>query len=256
MNGLANKSVVVCGGATGIGAATAVRLAAEGALVTIGDLNLDGARETAEKITAAGGAAVAVAFDLAGEASIEALITRAVTEYGTIHGLFNVGADLSPETVGRDADLLEMDPAIWRRTFEVDLLGYALTCRAAIPVMLRGGGGAIVNTSSLAACVGEATRPAYAAVKAGINALTRHVASRWGRDGIRCNGVAPGMVMSETALATMSEDFTAAGLAATRSNRLGRPADLAGTVAFLLSDDAEWINGQVWTVDGGATFHD
>ncbi|MEU4423380.1 SDR family oxidoreductase [Actinoplanes sp. NPDC024001] len=256
MRGLTGRSIVVCGGATGIGSATAQRLAAEGARVVVGDLNADGARETADKIEAAGGEALAVTFDLAGEASIRALIDRAVTEFGTVHGLFNVGADLSPETVGRDGDLLEMDPAVWRRTFEVDLLGYALSCRAVIPVLLANGGGAIVNTSSLAACVGEATRPAYAAAKAGINALTRHVASRWGKEGIRCNGVQPGMVMSETALATMSEEFQAAGLAGSRSTRLGRPADLAATVAFLLSDDAEWVNGQTWTVDGGATFHD
>ncbi|MEV6306380.1 SDR family oxidoreductase [Actinoplanes sp. NPDC051861] len=256
MSRLTGKSIVVCGGATGIGAATAQRLAAEGAQVIVGDINLPGANETAGKIVAAGGIGLAVAFDLADEASIRALVDRAKSEFGTVHGLYNVGADLSPETVGRDGDLLEMDPAVWRRTFEVDLLGYALSCRAVIPVMLAGGGGAIVNTSSLASCVGEATRPAYAAAKAGINALTRHVASRWGREGIRCNGVSPGMVMSETALSMMSEEFKAAGLAATHSTRLGRPADLAATVAFLLSDDAEWINGQVWSIDGGATFHD
>ncbi|MFC7534104.1 SDR family NAD(P)-dependent oxidoreductase [Actinoplanes sp. GCM10030250] len=256
MRGLTDKSVVVCGGATGIGAATAQRLAAEGARVIVGDLNIAGASQTAERIGAAGGVAAAVAFDLADEASIGALIDRAVSEYGTVHGLFNVGADLSPETLGRDGDLLEMDPAVWRRTFEVDLLGFALACRAVIPVMLANGGGAIVNTSSLASCVGEATRPAYAAAKAGINALTRHVASRWGTEGIRCNGVSPGLVLSETALATMSDEFKSFGLAATHSTRLGRPADLAGTVAFLLSDDAEWINGQTWSIDGGATFHD
>jgi len=256
MRGLKDKRIVVAGGATGIGAATAGRLAEEGSRVLIGDLNLAGARETAERITAAGGTALAVAFDLADEASARALFERAVAEFGGVDGLFNVGADLSQATLGRDGDLSEMDAGIWRRTFEVNLIGYARTCRAAIPLLLESGGGAIVNTSSAAAFVGEPLRPAYAASKAGINALTRHVASRWGKEGIRCNGVSPGMVLSETALATMSEEFKAAGLAGSRSTRLGRPSDLAAAAAFLLSDDAEWINGQTWSVDGGGSLHD
>ncbi len=149
-----------------------------------------------------------------------------------------------------------MDAAIWRRTLEVNLIGYAHTCRTAIPLLLESGRGAIVNTSSGAAFVGEAVRPAYAASKAGINALTRHIASRWGKEGIRCNGVSPGMVLSETGLATMSEEFKAAGLAGNRSTRLGRPSDLAAAAAFLLSDDAEWINGQTWSIDGGGSLRD
>jgi NAD(P)-dependent dehydrogenase (short-subunit alcohol dehydrogenase family) len=91
---------------------------------------------------------------------VRALFERAVSEFGGVDGLFNVGADLSPGTIGRDGDLLEMDAAIWRRTFEVNLIGYAHTCRAAIPLLLEGGGGAIVNTSSLAAFAGEPLRPA------------------------------------------------------------------------------------------------
>ncbi|MGP4096859.1 SDR family NAD(P)-dependent oxidoreductase [Nonomuraea sp. KM90] len=256
MRGLADKRIVVAGGATGIGAATAERLAEEGAQVLIGDVNLEGAEATAGRVKAAGGTAVAVAFDLADEGSVRALFERAVAEFGGVDGLFNVGADLSPDTLGRDGDLSEMDAAIWRRTFEVNLIGYAHTCRAAVPLLLEGGGGAIVNTSSGAAYVGEAVRPAYAASKAGINALTRHVASRWGKEGIRCNGVSPGMVLSETGLETMSEGFKAAVLGAIRSPRLGRPADLAGAVAFLLSDDAAWINGQTWSVDGGGSLRD
>ncbi|GAA3613287.1 glucose 1-dehydrogenase [Nonomuraea rosea] len=256
MRGLRHKRIVVCGGATGIGAATAERLAEEGCRVLVGDINAAGAEETAGRITANGGTAVAAAFDLADEASVRALFERAVAAFGGVDGLFNVGADLSLDTIGRDADLSGMDVAVWRRTLEVNLIGYAHTCRAAIPLLLENGGGAIVNTSSGAAFVGEPLRPAYAASKAGVNALTRHVASRWGKEGVRCNGVSPGMVLSETGLAQMSEKFRAAGLAGTRSTRLGKPSDLAAAAAFLLSDDAAWINGQTWSIDGGGSLHD
>ncbi|TYB71095.1 SDR family oxidoreductase [Nonomuraea sp. PA05] len=256
MRGLNGKRIVVAGGATGIGAATAERLAEEGCRVLIGDLNLAGAEATAGRITAAGGTAVAAAFDLADEESVKALFERAAAELGGVDGLFNVGADLSPDTIGRDADLSGMDVAVWRRTLEVDLIGYAHTCRTVIPYLLESGGGAIVNTSSSAAFVGEPLRPAYAAAKAGVNALTRHVASRWGKEGIRCNGVSPGLVLSETGLATMSEEFKAAVLGAIRTPRLGKPSDLAAAAAFLLSDDAAWVNGQTWSIDGGGSLHD
>jgi NAD(P)-dependent dehydrogenase (short-subunit alcohol dehydrogenase family) len=256
MNGLQGKRIVIAGGATGIGAATAERLAGDGAAVVVGDINLDGARNTVERITKTGGTAIPVAFDLTDEGSVQAMVDQAVAELGGVDGLYNVGADLSPQTAGRDADLLDMDPAVWRRTFEVNLLGYALTCRAVIPVLLGQGGGVIVNTSSGAAFAGEPTRPAYAASKAGVNALTRHIASRWGKQGIRCNGVAPGLVMTEGVRQANDAGLEAYALRLARSPRLGEPDDVAALVAFLFSDDAAWINGQVWSVDGGMSMHD
>ena len=221
MRGLQGKRIVIAGGATGIGAATAERLAAEGAAVAVGDINLTAAEVTVKRITADGGTAIAVEFDLADEASVQALVDRAGAGLSGIDGLYNVGADLSAETVGRDADLLGMDPAVWRRTLEVNLLGYALTCGAVLPLLLGQGGGVIVNTSSGAAFGGEATRPAYAASKAGINALTRHIASRWGKEGIRCNGVMHGLVMSETLQRQDDTQLQAMALGHARSPRLG-----------------------------------
>ena len=253
MRGLNGKRIVIAGGASGIGAATAERLGAEGATVVIGDINLDAARVTAKRIANANGTALAVKFDLADEQSVRALFDTAVNEFGGVDGLYNVGADATAEVLGRDGDLLDMDPAVWRRTFEVNLLGYALICRAALPLLLENGGGAIVNTSSAAAHVGDHKRAAYQTSKAGINALTRHVGSRWGKQGIRCNCVSPGVVLTETAekMALTPEALEFARMTIP-SPRFGQPSDLAGVVAFLLSDDAEWINGQVWSINGGA----
>ncbi|KPI06266.1 3-oxoacyl-(acyl-carrier-protein) reductase [Actinobacteria bacterium OK074] len=251
MRGLQGKRIVVAGGATGIGAATAERLVQEGASVVVGDLNVAGAEATAKRAAEGGGVAIPVAFDLSDEASIQALIDRSVAELGGIDGLFNVGADVSDANLGRDADLLGMDPAVWRRTFDVNLLGYTLASRAAIPHLLAAGGGAIVNTSSGAGWSGSPVRPAYAASKAGVNALTRHIATRWGKEGIRCNGLAPGLVMGETQVRQADTALQAKAIEVALSPRLGRPDDLAGIAAFLFSDDGEWINGQVWSICGG-----
>ncbi|MFI1360238.1 SDR family NAD(P)-dependent oxidoreductase [Streptomyces sp. NPDC020898] len=253
MQGLNTKRIVIAGGASGIGAATAERLAAEGAAVVVGDVNIDAAEATAKRITSTGATAFAVEFDLADERSVQALVDTAVSQLGGVDGLYNVAADVSAETLGRDGDLLDMDPAVWRRTLEVNLIGFALTSRAVLPLLLEQGGGAIVNTSSLAAHVGDHARAAYQTSKAGINALTRHIASRWGKQGIRCNCVSPGVVLTESAqtmaLSPEALEFTRMTLP---SPRFGKPEDLAGIVAFLLSDDGEWINGQVWSVNGGA----
>ena len=256
MRGLDGKRILVAGGATGIGAATAERLGREGARLYLGDINEEGVRAVAERINAAGGAAAAARFDLADEASVEALVAGAVAHLGGLDGVANIAADLSPETLGNDGPLLDMSVAIWERTLRANLIGYALIAKHAVPHLIAAGGGAIVNTSSGASWVGEPVRPAYAASKAGINALTRHIASAYGKEGVRANSVSPGAVMSETALATMSDEFKAQMLAGVTVPRLGQPDDLASTICFLLSDDASWVSGQVWSVNGGAGFRD
>lgn len=119
--------------------------------------------------------------------------------------------------------------------------------------MLARGGGALVYTSSAAAFIGEPERPSYAMAKSGINALMRHVASKWGKKGVRANAVAPGLVITEKNQQNLEPSFRAMALKVTRSSRLGLPDDIAGMVAFLMSADGEWINGQVISVDGGAT---
>jgi NAD(P)-dependent dehydrogenase (short-subunit alcohol dehydrogenase family) len=250
LRGLADRTAVVVGGATGIGAATAARLGEEGCRVVVGDIAAEGARQTAERIVAAGGTAVHVAFDLSDPGSVADLIHTAAMTYGGIDLLFNVGADMS--TIRADTDVVDIDFDVWDRVMAVNLRGYVAAMKYAIPGMLSSGGGAIVNMSSAAAFQGEPARPAYATAKAGIGALTRHVASRWGKEGIRCNAVAPGFTATE-AIRSVPQwpDLQAAALKRIRGTRVGDPDDVASLVAFLLSEEGAWINGQVVNIDGG-----
>jgi NAD(P)-dependent dehydrogenase (short-subunit alcohol dehydrogenase family) len=252
MRGLQTKTFIVAGGATGIGAATAERLASEGASVVIGDINAVGAAATAERITQRGGRAIAIEFDLADEQSVQALVEQTIGEFGAVHGLSNVGADLSEGNLGRDGTVLDTDMEVWHRTLDVNLLGYVRTTRAVLPHLLEHGGGSIVNTSSGGALGTDPMHVAYCASKAAVNHLTRHVANNWGKDGIRCNGVMPGLVMGETQAKQNDQQLQQAFIMAAKTTRLGEPSDLAAITAFLLSDDAEWINGQVWYIGGGA----
>jgi NAD(P)-dependent dehydrogenase (short-subunit alcohol dehydrogenase family) len=250
LRGLAERVAVVVGGATGIGAATAARLGEEGCRVVIGDLAADAAQRTAERIVAAGGTASAVAFDLSDPGSVAELMDTAATTYEGVDLLFNVGADMS--TIRADTDVVDIDFGVWDRVMAVNLRGYAAAMKYAIPRMLSRGGGAIVNMSSAAAFQGEPARPAYATAKAGIGALTRHVASRWGKEGIRCNAVAPGFTATEAIRAAPQwPDLQAAALKRIRGTRVGDPGDIAALVAFLLSEEGAWINGQVVNIDGG-----
>jgi NAD(P)-dependent dehydrogenase (short-subunit alcohol dehydrogenase family) len=250
LRGLADRVAVVVGGATGIGAATAVRLGAEGCRVVIGDIASDTAERTAARIVTAGGTASHVAFDLADPDSVAGLIHSAATIYDGVDLLFNVGADMS--TIRADTDVVDIDFAVWDRVMAVNLRGYVAAMKYTIPSMLSRGGGAIVNMSSAAAFQGEPARPAYATAKAGIGALTRHVASRWGKEGIRCNAVAPGFTATE-AIRSVPQwpELQAGALKRIRGTRVGDPDDIAALVAFLLSEEGAWINGQVVNIDGG-----
>ena len=185
MRGLDGKVAVVAGGGSGIGAATAARLAEEGASVVVGDIVLPNAEAVAAEIRAAGGRAVAAEFDISDDASVAGLVAAAVAEFGGLDLMHANAADLSAEVIMRDSDALAVDLDVFDRTIEVNLRGHLLCTRHSIPAMLARGGGVIVYTSSAAGHVGEPERPSYGISKSGINALMRHVSSRWGREGIR-----------------------------------------------------------------------
>ena len=251
MTRLTDKCIVVAGGATGIGAATARRLAQEGARVVVGDRNEAAAKLTCEQISEFPATALPFGFDIASEADCRALVEFAVSELGGIDGLFTAAADTSADTLGRATDILTVPLDVWQRTLDVNLTGSFLMARQVIPALLDRGGGAIVNTLTGLIFYGDPTRPAYGASKAGLVALTKHIAARFGKAGIRCNAVAPGFVMTEQVEHNVSEAERAQILAATKSPRVGRPEDIAAAVAYLLSDDAEWVTAQVHLVNGG-----
>jgi NAD(P)-dependent dehydrogenase (short-subunit alcohol dehydrogenase family) len=262
MRGLRDKVIVVAAGGTSvdrpglrasIGGATARRLADEGARVVVGDLVEEAAQETARLIESAGGKAVAQQYDASDEASIRALMTRAIEEFGGIDGVHVNAMDMSGRTLGVDGqhDLLTLPLEVWRRTIDVGLTGLLLTARHAIPHLLERGGGGIVVTTSVTVYKGEPTRLAYATVKTGMTAIVRHIASRWGREGVRANAVAPGRVVGPAALAAMSDEEKDDVLRIGRSHLIGRGDDIAAMVSFLLSDDGAWLNGQIVSVDGG-----
>ena len=253
MRGLEDKVAVVAGGAGGIGSATSLRLGQEGAAVVVGDLNGAAAAEVASRITDAGGRAVGVAVDISDEGAVAVLVETAVATFGGVDFLHANAADLSADTLGRDSNALEVPLDAYDRAMAVDLRGHLLCLRAALPEILKRGGGAVVFTSSAAAFVGEPERPTYAMAKSGLNALVRHVASKWGRARVRANAVAPGLILTEGPRSVLPEEFLQKALRVTRSWRLGEPEDVAAMVAFLFSSDGEWINGQVISVDGGSS---
>jgi NAD(P)-dependent dehydrogenase (short-subunit alcohol dehydrogenase family) len=252
MRGLRGRVVLVAGGAGGIGTATSTRLADEGALVVVADLDDAAAREVAKSIREAGGQAVGTGLDVTDESSVVAATGLAVATFERLDFVHVNAADLSPANIGLDSDVLSVPLGVLDRTIDVTLRGAVLCTRAAIP-LLRERGGGIVYTSSAAAFAGEPERPAYSMAKNALAGLVRHVASRWGKEGIRANAVAPGLVLTETTRRGLDPAFRDMAMAITRSNRLGTPEDIAAMVAFLASDDGEWITGQVISVDGGAT---
>ncbi|MDL5156128.1 SDR family NAD(P)-dependent oxidoreductase [Actinomycetospora termitidis] len=246
-----DKVVIVAGAGSGLGRATAVRLAREGARVVVGDLDGRGVDGTVAEIAGSGGECVGSVFDISDDTSCADLVEVATKTFGAVHGLFNVAADTSAQTLGRDTDVVTVPLEVWRRSLEVNLTGYFLMARHAIPALLDSGGGAIVNTISGLVLYGDANRVAYGASKSGILALSKHIAIGWGKRNIRCNTVAPGLVLTEQSATLNSDDYQAEVLTRVHAPRLGVPDDIASAVTFLLSDEASWINGQVLPVNGG-----
>ena len=247
MRGLKGKVGVVAGGGRGIGAATARRLAEEGAAVVIGDITEGWTREAAEAIRAAGGRAIGVYLDGTKAASQAAIVQAALDEFG---GLDFYHSNLAGGTEG-DLDALNCPEDVLDRSFAINTKSHMFATQAALPVMLERGSGAMIYTSSGAAIGGNAFQVAYPMTKNAIHALVRHVAAKYGKKGIRANGICPGVVLTEAVKQHLTDEYVEAALKTVPHKRLGHGDDIAAAVAFLASDDGEWVNGQVWHVNGG-----
>ena len=248
MGRLEGKVAIVTGAGSGIGEATARLMAHEGAAVVVADINETQARRVAGEI-----GCVAAQVDVSDESSVVRMIDRAVEVYDGLDVLHNNATDSS--TNAADTDIVTLDMAVFDRLVAVNLKGMFLGCKHAIPRMLARGGGSIINTASIEAFVGRGVRAAYAASKAGIVSLARSVASQYGSRGIRCNAVAPGLVLTPGALDHASPEQLDASLGLYPMPRLCRPEDVANVVVFLASDEAAYVNGTTVMADGGATVY-
>jgi 3-oxoacyl-[acyl-carrier protein] reductase len=244
--GLAGRVAWVTGASRGIGAATAARLAALGALVGVGGRDEEAIDRVVADIRADGGRAVpapAEATDPAALAHAHALLTDQLGPVELV-GAFAGGN-------GRPVPSEEIGPEEWRRIVEGDLTATFLTIRAALPAMIAHGRGSIVTMSSAAGRQPSRANAAYAAAKAGVVMLSKHLAAELGPRGIRVNCLAPSTVVNETMTTTMTEDQRANLAAAFPLGRLGRPDDVAAAAVFLLGEHASWLTGVTLDISGG-----
>jgi NAD(P)-dependent dehydrogenase (short-subunit alcohol dehydrogenase family) len=255
MPDLSGKVAVVTGAASGIGRATSLTLARYGAAVVVAGHFRDGAEEVAAEIRAQGGTAIGVGVDVTDEEQVKAMVGAAVRAFGGVDGLHNNAAGTRAETMGSDMDVVNLSAEVWDKTMAVNLRGPFFGCKHAIPEMLKRGGGSIVNTSSAAGLKAERIRAAYGVSKAALHGLTRHVANAYGKQDVRCNAIALGMIMTDAARKNVKPAMLASLEEHNALARLGRTDDVAEVVSFLFSDQASFITGEVIAVDGGFTSH-
>jgi 3-oxoacyl-[acyl-carrier protein] reductase len=250
MSSTEQRVAIVTGAARGIGAATAVRLAEQGRAVAVLDLDESACKDTVETITAAGGRAVAVGADVSDEAQVEAAVARVAAELGSPTVLVNNAGVL------RDNLLFKMSAGDWDTVLGVHLRGAFLMTRAVQSHMVDAHFGRVVNLSSSSA-LGNRGQANYSAAKAGLQGFTKTLAIELGKFGVTANAVAPGFIVTDMTAATAArvgmdfEDFQTAAATQIPVQRVGRPEDVAGAIAFFTGDDAGFVSGQVLYVAGG-----
>lgn len=247
---LAGKTAIVTGAAGGIGRATALAMAAEGAKVAVVDLNSAGVDELAQQIRAAGGRALPIVADVSAEPDIEAVVAQTVEAFDTVDVVFNNAGVIRRTTV------LETSVEMWDQVFAVNVRSIFLMCKHVVPIMAAAGGGSIVNTGSGWGLKGGGRAVSYCASKGAVVNLTRALAIDHGHQGIRVNSVNPGDVdtgMLRDEARQLAQD-TAGFLAEAADRplgRMGQPEEIAAAVVWLASDEASYVTGAALSVDGG-----
>lgn len=249
---LVNKVALVTGGADGIGAATAELFAEHGASVVVADIDDKGGADVRDRILAAGGKAVFVHADIARPADAASLAQAAEIAFGRLDILVNNAATFVLKGI-------EASPEDWRQSLDVNVVGTAMVTQAAVQLMRRGGGGAIVNLASISSFVAQPLFVTYSATKAAILQMTRNLALDLAPDGIRVNCVCPGTILTRASRDHMDrvgmslDEFLAAEAPKHLLNRVGTSREVAQAILFLASDDASFITGTHLMVDGGYT---
>jgi NAD(P)-dependent dehydrogenase (short-subunit alcohol dehydrogenase family) len=252
---LANKVALITGAGAGIGRATALLFAREGAKVVAQDIDLAAAQETVQHIVEAKGEAVAVGGDVTRSADAAAMVRKAIDTYGRLDVLFNNAG------IWRGGTILDISEEEWDRTLAVNVKGIYQLSRYAVPQMMRQGGGSIINAASVAALRGSPMSAAYNASKGAVLLLTKCMAIDFGRYGIRVNCTCPGVIdtpMAEQLLTyrALGDEDRKQALRETYQERhalgrFGQPEEVAKVVLFLASDEAAFVTGAAWPVDGG-----
>ena len=246
MNGLKDRIAVVTGGADGIGRATAMRFAQEGAVVVIWDMNEEKGKQTVAEMNAAGGKASFLKVNTSNFAEVEAASKKVVEQYGKYEILINNAG------ITRDSTLKKMTPELWQQVIDVNLTGVFYCAKCAADIMTEQGWGRIVNASSVVALYGNFGQTNYVATKAGLIGMTKTMARELGKKGVTVNAVAPGFILTDM-VRKMPEEVLKSMEDKVPVKRLGKPEEIAAAYAFLASDDAAYINGTVISVDGGMT---
>jgi NAD(P)-dependent dehydrogenase (short-subunit alcohol dehydrogenase family) len=245
---LDGKVAVITGAGGGMGREAALVFAAEGARVCVADVDAEAAARTA----ADAGDALAVEVDVADATSVERMMRETAERYGGIDVLYN-NAGISPSD---DAGILETEPDAWDRVQAVNAKGVFLCCKHGIPHLLERGGGSVINVASFVALLGAATSQiSYTASKGAVLAMTRELAVQFARQGVRCNALCPGPVETPLLLNIYGSD--PAALERRRihwpTGRLAKPREIVNAALFLASDESSYVNGAIFTVDGGLT---
>lgn len=252
MNRFENKVAIITGAAGGIGEATTRRFVAEGGKVVIADYSKDRADQLADELAIAGADVRPVYFSATELQSCKELVDFSLREYGKVDVLINNVGGTDPK---RDLTIEKLDIDYFDEAFHLNLCCTMYLSQQIIPIMAANGGGNIVNVASISGITADANGTMYGASKAGVINLTKYIATQMGKKNIRCNAVAPGLVLTPAALKNLNEDVREIFLGQCATPYLGEPEDIAAAIVFLASDDARYITGQTIVVDGGLTIH-